>query len=103
MQLSRSVPYFTTLLKAPITNRMRILRAFPTFVIDDKVEILYNVILGKVSIGSRKHKLMKYQKSLLNLVNNKSKNGRRRVIYDQNGGFLGALIPIILSLATQLV
>jgi hypothetical protein len=78
-------------------KRMNILHSFPSFVVDDIIEILYNVVLGKVDIGRRKVKLHKHKKALLELVNIKSKNGRRKVIYKQTGGFLGALIPIVLS------
>jgi hypothetical protein len=97
MKLTRSVPYFNALLKASNNKRMSILCAFPTFVVDDLVEVLYNIVLGHVNIGSRANNLKKYKKSLLNLVNSKSKLQRRKIVYNQKGGFIGGLIPIILS------
>jgi hypothetical protein len=93
----RSIPYFNALLKAGIMKRMNILQSFPSFVVDDMIEILYNVVLGKVDIGRRAVKIQKLKKPLLDIVHTKGKKGKRSVIYKQSGGFLGALIPIILS------
>ena len=98
MKLNRSLSYFNTLLKAPINNRMSILQAFPTFVVDDLVEILYNIVMGHVDIGSRKKNLNRHKKTLLKLVNIKNKKGRRKMIYKQNGGFIAALLPLVLGL-----
>lgn len=103
MQLSRSIPYFNALLKAQNNKRMSILKAFPTFVIDDLIEILYNIVLGKANIGTRKNNLIKHQNALLKLIDTKTKNGRRRVIYNQNGGFLNVLIPIIAAIASKML
>ena len=41
--------------------------------------------------------MKKYKKSLIQLVSVKGKKNRRNVIYNQRGGFIGALIPIVLS------
>jgi hypothetical protein len=76
---------------------MQILHGFPDFVTDDLVEILYNFVVGKVPVGSRKAKFAKHKRSLLDLVNAKSKNGRRQVIYRQKGGFLGGILPMVIS------
>ena len=98
MKLDRSLPYFNTLLKAPLSNRISILHAFPTFVIDDLVEILYNIVLGNADIGSRKQNLNRHKKVLLNLVNTRSKKARRNMIYSQKGGFIAALLPLVMGL-----
>ena len=103
MKFSSSLPYFNALLKAPNNRRISILRAFPSFVVDDIVEVLYNVVLGRADIGSRKKKVAKYQNALMNLINIKSRNGRGRVIYNQNGGFLRTLLPIIIGLASNML
>jgi hypothetical protein len=97
LSYKRSIPYFNALLKAGIMKRMNILQSFPSFVVDDMIEILYNVVLGKVNIGKRLNKIQKLKKPLLDIVHTKGKKGKRSVIYKQSGGFLGALIPIILS------
>jgi hypothetical protein len=97
MKLERSIPYFKALLKASNASRQGILHAFPTFVMDDLVEVLYNVVLGNVNIGKRKQNLKKYQNTLLDIANTKGKKKLRSIIYNQKGGFLGAILPIALS------
>lgn len=103
MKFDRSIPFFETLLKSPIGSRQGILNAFPQFVIDDLTEILYNIVLGNVDIGTRKQNLKKHKKSLLDLLNTKSKLGRRRIIYRQKGGFIGAIIPIVLGALAKMI
>ena len=95
--MKRSTMYFNALLKAPENRRMGILQAFPAFVIDDLIEIIYNVVLGNVEIGRKSVNLKKYQKTLLKLVDTKGKKTRRGIIYRQKGGFLGAILPIVMS------
>ena len=97
MKFDRSLPYFNALLKAPNNRRIEILQSFPTFVVNDLIEVLYNVVLGNVDVGRRKTNMKKYKKSLIQLVSVKGKKNRRNVIYNQRGGFIGALIPIVLS------
>jgi hypothetical protein len=97
MKFDKSIPFFNVLLKAPVGTRHGILNSFPQFVIDDLVEILYNIVLGNIDLGSRKKNLKKYKKPLLDILNTKSKLGRRRIVYRQKGGFIGSLIPIVLS------
>ena len=92
---SRSIPYFKSLLKTTSSKRVDLLHTFPTFVVDDLVEILYN--LGKENV------VKKYKRPLVDIVNLKSKKRRRLVIYRQTGGFLGTLIPIVLTLLGQLI
>ena len=104
MKIARSLPFFKALIKSPILKRARILRSFPSYVVDDLCEVLYNIVTGRVKLGGRPKKtLMKYKKALLALTNARSKPGRRNVIYKQKGGFLGALVPIITSLAAGLL
>ena len=77
---------------------MLILQAFPSFVVDDLVEILFNIVLGNVNIGTRKENLKKHKKALLEIVHTKSKKGRRQIIFNQKGGFIAALLPLVLGL-----
>ena len=77
---------------------MSILQAFPTFVVDDLVEVLYNIVMGHVDIGSKKRNLARHKKMLLNLVNTNGKTKRRKMIYRQKGGFIAALLPLVLGL-----
>ena len=99
----RSLPYFNVLLKSSNNKRMSILRTFPSYVIDDLVEILYNIVLGKVDIGSKKRNLQKHKNALVKIANANTKTQKRKLIYKQTGGFLGALIPIIASVAGSLI
>ena len=103
MKIERSIPYFNALLKAPVAKRLTILQSFPAHVVDDLIEVLYNVVLGKVDIGTKSKNLKRHRKALLDLVNTKNKRFRRAIIYKQKGGFLGALIPIVLSTVAGII
>ena len=86
MRIARSIPFFKALIQSPSVKRQRILRSFPPHVVDDLCEVLYNIVTGRVSIGTRSKKsLSKYKKALLALANSRSKLGRRNVIYKQKG------------------
>lgn len=96
--MDRSLPYFNALVKAPNNKRMTILQSFPSFVIDDLLEVIVNIVRGNVNITkAKKLVLQKHKRSLLSLVNSKNRRLMRKIMYKQNGGFLGALIPIVLS------
>ena len=101
MKFKQSLPYFNALLKAPSARQMEILQSFPTFVVNDLIEVIYNVVMGNVDIGKRKTKLKKHQKVLLELVSIKGKKNRRNLVFNQRGGFLGALIPLALSVIAK--
>lgn len=104
MKYNRSIPYFNALLKAVQSKRVNILQSFPSFVIDDLLEVLHNVIFGKVNLSSGKQKaLKKHQKPLLDIVNTKNKRLMRKIIYKQNGGFIGTILPIVLSAISGLI
>ena len=97
MRFKRSQPFFIALLKAPASHKRNMLRSFPQFVVDDLLEILYNVVVGHVDIGSGKRNLLKYRKRLIGLANARSKRLKREVMYQQDGGFLGAILPLVMS------
>lgn len=98
MKMNRSLPYFNALVKAPSSKRMTILQSFPSFVIDDLLEVIVNIVRGNVNITkAKKLVLQKHKRSLLSLVNSKNRRLMRKIMYKQHGGFLGALIPIVLS------
>jgi hypothetical protein len=99
MKLERSLPFFNALLKANSNKRITILQSFPQFVIDDLLEVLLNVVMGRVDVGNRKQVLKKHQKVLLDIAHTKSKPKLRQIIYRHKGnGFLAALIPIVMSI-----
>ena len=71
--LKRSEPFFISLLKAKPGNRQKLLHAFPSYVIDDITEILFNVINKKVPISpNRKKILIKYKTPILKILNSKN-------------------------------
>ncbi len=100
MKLARSIPYFNAIMKAPSGKRVRILQSFPTFVVDDLVEILYNVVIGNVKLSTKSKRIaLKYRKQfedITRVARNQSK--RRALLYKQKGGFLGAIIPVLASI-----
>lgn len=96
MKLNKSLPYLRILLSAPLRERGKTLMALPDFVVNDIIEILYNVVMGNVTVHRTKlTKLRKNQRVVLNILNAKTLKQRRRIINKQKGGFLGALIPIV--------
>lgn len=98
MKFERSIPYYKALLKANPSKRIKILQSFPSFVIDDMLEVLYNIVLGRVKLnGSKQKMLKKHQRPLLDLVNTKNRKRMRKIFYKQKGGFIGAILPIVLS------
>ena len=84
-------------------DKKKVLRNFPSYVINDIVEILYNIITRRIKIKSKDEKCLKpYKKPLLKLINT-PKNSRKAFVYKQKGGFIGAVLPIIASLIGGLV
>jgi len=59
---------------------MQILKAFPSFVVDDLVNIIFDIVSGRLDIGSRKENLKKHRKVLMAIANTKSMRDRWRVL-----------------------
>ena len=102
--IKRSLPYIKILVKSNgNVNKKDVMRNFSSYVINDIVEILYNIITGKIEIGSTQKKRLKpYKKPLLKLVNTPKKS-RKNFVYKQKGGFIGAVLPIIASFIGGLI
>lgn len=102
--VQRSLPYIKVLVKSNAdVDKKKVLRNFPPYVINDIAEILFNIITGKIKIGTKqKTRLKPYKKPLLKLVNT-PKSSRKSFVYKQKGGFIGAVLPIIASLIGGLV
>ena len=106
MRIERSIPYFKALLRAPVNKRKSILHSFPNFVADDIVEVLYNLLNQNVPLPTRHKKRLKasekrvVQQLVARAMNRKD---RRRLIYKQSGGFLGAILPLIASIVGSIV
>ena len=98
MKFKRSIPFFTSLIKSPKASRMTILKSFPTFVIDDLLEITVNIVRCNVDVSeARKKVLRKHKRSLLTMVNARNIKFQRQAMYKQGGGFIAALLPIALA------
>ena len=100
--LKRTVPYVNVLLNSsfqPKTQK-KLMKIFPNFVADDIVEILYNLLLKNVKIQNKhQRKVMnKHRRQLTRLFNNsKKKREGRRIVRNQRGGFLAAVLPVVAS------
>ena len=105
-KLKRTVPYLRLLNDAPAENRRQMLNSYPAFVVDDLVEILYNIIVSNVPLRCPKHRhVLKRNAAALNEIGNAVKNRKKRkaLIYQQTGGFLGAILPLVTSVLGGLV
>lgn len=82
------------------------LRTFPSYVVDDIVEILYNILYKNVHVGNKGHKafLLRKKRILSKIVGaHKNKKLRKQLIYKQRGGFIGSLIPILTSVLSGIL
>ena len=99
-KLKRTLPYLQMLKTASDTNKKRMLKSFPPFVIDDIVEILYNILTENITLHNPNFK--RFMTSKRNTMNHiykvaHNRNKRKQAILRQNGGFIGAMVPIIAS------
>ena len=101
---SRALPFVRVLDKSkPRVNKSEILKKFPDYVTDDLVEILHNILIGKLNVKpSQKKILAKNKKKMHEFANLPSLKKRRDFIYKQKGGFLGAILPVIASVLGSL-
>ena len=101
---SRALPFVKVLDKSkPRVNKSDILKKFPEYVTDDIVEILHNILIGKLKIKPNQKKILaKNKKKMHEFANLPSLKKRRDFIYKQKGGFLGAILPVIASVLGSL-
>ena len=98
MNFERSIPFFTVLIKSPNVLRMKILQAFPTYVVDDLVDIVRKLVSGDISITRiQKDALNRYKRPILSFVNTKSRRLTRKIMHEQEGGFISIFLPIVLE------
>lgn len=106
MRLSRSRPYITALLRASKNKRKRLLKSFPAYVADDIVEILYNLVHERIPMPRiRRKKLMEGEKRLVARICARAREpkARREMLYKQTGGFLGVILPILATVAGEII
>jgi hypothetical protein len=96
----RSLPFLKILHNSqPRANKIELMKKFPEFVLDDMVELLYNVLIGSVKIKpTQKESLKRHKRKMYQFADLPTKKDRRDFIYKQKGGFLTAILPIIASL-----
>ena len=78
----------------------------PSFVFDDIVEILYNILNQNVEVKkSRDRKTLYYYRNVLTDISNNARKPKTRqaIIKRQSGGFIGAVLPIVLGTLTSLL
>ena len=97
--VQRSYPFIKILIKSrPSVNKAELLRKFPPYVTNDIIEILHNVVTGQLPIKSKqKQTLGKYKNQLVRLVNIRKHKQKQKYFHNQNGHFIGALLPILAS------
>ena len=99
-KLRRTLPYLNLLKTVDDKSKKRMLKSFPPFVIDDMVEILYNILTKNVALRNPKfRKEISARQKTLNRIYGvaRKRNERKKVMLGQKGGFLGAMIPILAS------
>ena len=101
---TRTLPFVRVLDKSKSSvNKNDILKTFPVYVSNDIIEILYNILIGKLHVkSSQKKTLAKYRTQMREFANLPSLKTKRKFIHEQKGGFLGALLPIIASVLGSL-
>ena len=103
-KLKRILPFLKIIQKSrPSVNKVDLLKAFPQFVTNDLIEIIFNMATGRLSLQSmQKRKLLPHKRKLHELINLGSLKSQRSYVYKQKGGFLSVLIPLITSLLGNL-
>jgi hypothetical protein len=101
---TRALPFVRVLDKSKSSvHKREILKTFPKFVTNDIIELLHNILIGKLSIKAyQKKALAKHKDKMLEFVDLPTLKMRRKFIHHQKGGFLGTILPIIASALTSL-
>ena len=101
---SRAIPFIKVLDKSKShLNKSDILKKFPEFVTNDIIDVLYSILVGKLHIKSCHKKILaKHKNKMHEFVSLPSLKKRRNFIYEQKGGFLGAILPAIISVLGNL-
>ena len=97
-RLARSIPYLTMLRQASVRTKQKVIRTFPPHVLDDMIEILYNILFENVRVrSSNQRTFMKKHKTILTRMFNArgKRRERNQLLLDQKGGFFAGLLPIL--------
>lgn len=82
-RFSRSIPYFKTVLRAPSNSRWQMMQSMPPFVFNDFISVLEQIVLGRVNLGHEKHRLQKYQETLVDMAKAISLAAKKRILSKQ--------------------
>ena len=99
-RLKRSIPFLKMLKQAPVRTKQKLIRTFPPHVLDDMIEILYNILFENVHVRNSNHRtFMKKHKTILTRMFNArgKRRERNQLLLDQKGGFFAGLLPILAS------
>ena len=96
---TRALPFVRVLDKSnKSVNKSDVLKKFPKFVADDIIGLLHNILIGKLHTqSSQKKALAKHRNKMHEFATLPSLKMRRKFICQQKGGFLGTILPIIVS------
>ena len=105
-RLKRSFPYLQVLQNGvkSLTQKIEILKKFPNFVLEDIVEILFNVVKNNCrSSPLHVSKLRRHRGHVVELLNGAKTNKKfiKRYFHKQKGGFLEVLLPAVFSILTS--
>jgi hypothetical protein len=89
MKFKRSLPYLNNLISSPKNKRVAMLNTFPSFAVDDLIEIIRNV--------SNLKTIKKHRKTINKISNTKKKSVSRKLLCCQSGGFIAAVLPIVMA------
>ena len=105
-KLKRTAPYITLLRSTPDNQKRKRIKMLPSFVIDDMVEILYNILYGNVTVKNPAHRkaLMKHRNKLTKIVmSHKNKGMRRKLFQQQSGGMIASILPVLAGILAAAV
>ena len=85
--MNRSIPYFKIILKSPPKNRLAVMKSFPSFVMDDFIDILESIVY------SRMVKDKKRKNTLVHIVSGRNKAQRRKRLIQKGNGIYKWLLP----------
>ena len=85
--MNRSIPYFKIILKSPSKNRLAVMKSFPSFVMDDFIDILQSIVYSRF-VKDKKRKNI-----LVHIVSGRNKAQKRKRLIQKGNGIYEWLLP----------
>ena len=106
--MKRSKPFFESLVRIKnVKEKIKALNHFPDYVVQDIIEVLYNVANQNCKINKcQREKLVKEQRNIEKILKAVAKNKKKKakhILKGQKGGFIATLIPIVLSVLNSIL